>query len=94
MALHTTMIVLIYLGPDVASRWSLNYQAPGPRLLHLGLFFCLLAYTLEKARALIIDLHPHGQRYERVSIYLTSLAVCLLFIPSAALIILDTVVPY
>jgi hypothetical protein len=88
------MILAIYFGPEVSSRWSLDYRQPWPRLLHLGLFFCLLVYTLDNARTLIIDLHPHGQHYERLSLYAVILIFCLLFIPSAALIILDTVVPY
>ena len=94
LLLHLYHIILIGLGPESFDRLSLDYKQPLPRLVHLSLFACILFYAIDSSRQLILDWQPRLWAYQRISILIAIVIFALIFLPTALLILLDTVLPY
>lgn len=94
LLLHLYHLILIGLGPEVFARLSLDYQQPLPRLVHIALFACILFYAIDSSRQLILDWQPRLWAYQRTSILIAIVIFILILLPTALLILLDTVLPY
>lgn len=94
LALHIFNIWLVGLGPEAFSALAITYEQPLSRILHVFLFFCVVFYAVDGMRTLILDFQPSLWRYEKQSIYVAAAVFFLLTVPSAILILMDTVLPY
>ncbi|GAB4433508.1 MAG: hypothetical protein Kow0031_15100 [Anaerolineae bacterium] len=93
LVLHAVHIGLMAGGPEVFDAVTAPLRHPVARLLHLLLFFCVLAHAINGIRLIALDFAPPLRRFERPLLYAAALLLALAFIPSGLLILMDAFLP-
>ncbi len=84
---------IAYMAPELFDAVTGVLRQPAARLLHVLLFFAVLAHAINGARLTVLDFAPPLRRFERPSLYAAAFLLALVFIPSALLILMDAFLP-
>ncbi len=93
VALHVVHIGLMAAGPELFDAVTGVLRQPAARLLHVLLFFAVLAHAINGARLTVLDFAPPLRRFDRPLLYAAAFLLALVFIPSALLILMDAFLP-
>lgn len=95
LALHIFDIFLVSFGPEgLFTDLLFIYHQPWARVLHIFLFFGVLFHAFNGIRITILDFWPSLWKYQRQAIWIEVIIFLAVFLPSAALILIEVFGPH